>query len=148
MFFYNKGGVRVFVLIYVDDIIVAGSTQKATTALLSDLKQDFALKDLRDLHYFLGIEVNKVDDSLLLTQEKYASDLLKRAGMFNCKTVSTPLSTIEKLSAYNGSILGVNDATKYRSIVGALQYLTLTRPDISFAVNKVCQFLHSPTVQH
>ena len=64
-----------------------------------------------------------------MTQEKYASDLLKRAGMIACKPVSTPLSTIEKLSAYNGSELGINDATKYRSIVGALQYLTLTRPD-------------------
>jgi Reverse transcriptase (RNA-dependent DNA polymerase). len=62
-----------------DDIIVASSTQKVTDALLSDLKQDFALKDLGDLHYFLGIEVNKVSDGILLTQEKYASDLLKRA---------------------------------------------------------------------
>lgn len=127
LFFHSKGGVNMFVLIYVDDIIVASSTQKATDALLSDLKKDFALKDLGDLHYFLGIE--KVSDGILLTQEKYASDLLKRAGMIACKPVSTPLSTIEKLSAYNGSELGINDATKYRSIVGALQYLTLTRPD-------------------
>ncbi len=57
-------------------------------------------------------------------------------------------TTTEKLSAYTGNTLGVNDATQYRSIFGALQYLTLTRPDISFAVNKVYQFLHSPTVQH
>lgn len=68
--------------------------------------------------------------------------------MTNCKLVSTPLSTSEKLSIHEGSPLGVNDATQYRSIVGALQYLTLTRPDIAFAVNKICQFLHSPTTDH
>jgi hypothetical protein len=70
-----------FVLIYVDDIIVASSVPSATTALLSDLNKEFALKDLGDLHYFLGIEVNKVSDGIVLSQEKYASDILKRVGM-------------------------------------------------------------------
>lgn len=65
-----------------------------------------------------------------------------------CKPVATPLSVIEKLSAYVGDPLGPEDATKYRSIVGALQYLKLTRPDISFSVNKVCQYLHAPTTLH
>lgn len=65
--------------------------------------------------------------------------------MNKCKAIDTPLSSIEKLSVTEGDPLGVEDATKYRSIVGALQYLTLTRPDISFSVNKVCQFLHAPT---
>lgn len=68
--------------------------------------------------------------------------------MEDCKPVSTPLSTSEKLSINEGTVLGENDATHYRSIVGALQYLTLTRPDISFSVNKVCQFLHTPTTVH
>jgi histone deacetylase 1/2 len=68
--------------------------------------------------------------------------------MSGCKPVSTPLSTSEKLSAFEGTLLGPNDATRYRSIVGALQYLTLTRPDIAFSVNKVCQFLHAPTEIH
>jgi histone deacetylase 1/2 len=85
---------------------------------------------------------------MLLTQEKYASDLLKRVNMASCKPVSMPLSTSEKLSAYEGSLLESKDARNYRSIVGALQYLTLTRPDISFYVNKVCQFLHAPTYVH
>ena len=75
LFFYNRGDVVIFVLKYVDDIIVASSTQEATSALLQDLKQDFALKDLGDLHYFLGIEVNKVHDGIVLTQKKYASDI-------------------------------------------------------------------------
>jgi len=73
-----------FVLVYVDDIIVASSTEQATSALLRDLKEQFALKDLGELHYFLGIEVHKTNGGILLTQEKYASDLLKRVGMADC----------------------------------------------------------------
>nr|ABA98728.2 retrotransposon protein, putative, Ty1-copia subclass [Oryza sativa Japonica Group] len=76
----SKGDVTVFVLIYVDDIIIASSTEGAVTALLTDLRQEFALKDLGNLHYFLGIEVSTVDDGILLKQEKYATDLLKKAG--------------------------------------------------------------------
>lgn len=68
--------------------------------------------------------------------------------MADCKSVSTPLSTSEKLSLHEGSLLGPNDASQYKSIVGALQYLTLTQPDIAFSVNKVCQFLHAPTTIH
>ncbi|BAB90546.1 putative rice retrotransposon retrofit gag/pol polyprotein [Oryza sativa Japonica Group] len=148
LFFLNKGGIIMFVLVYVDDIIVASSTEKATTALLKDLNKEFTLKDLGDLHYFLGIEVTKVSNGVILTQEKYANDMLKRVNMSNCKPVSTPLSVSEKLTLYEGSPLGPNDATQYRSIVGALQYLTLTRPDIAYSVNKVCQFLHAPTTSH
>lgn len=135
-------------LVYVDDIIVASSSQDVVSALLEDLKTDFALKDLGPLHYFLGIEVQKVDNGIHLSQRKYASDVLSRVGMINCKPTTTPLSTSEKLSLHNGEPLGPEDSTWYRSIVGALQYLTLTRPDLSFAVNKVCQYLHSPTTDH
>ena len=144
----KAGKYCIFVLVYVDDIIVASSSSAATDALLKDLQRDFALKDLGDLHYFLRIEVKRVSDGLILSQEKYATDILKRSGMHNAKPVDTPLSTSEKLRLTDGSPLGPDDSTKYRSLVGALQYLTLTRPDISFAVNKVCQFLHAPTTVH
>jgi histone deacetylase 1/2 len=135
-------------IVYVDDIIVASSSQKVTNALLKDLEKEFALKDLGDLHYFLGIEVKKIGDGLKLSQERYAADVIQRAGMSKCKAINTPLSLVEKLSATEGQALGVEDATRYKSIVGALQYLTLTRLDISFYVNKVCQFLHAPTTIH
>jgi homoserine trans-succinylase len=68
--------------------------------------------------------------------------------MIQCKPGTTPLSTSEKLSAAKGKPLGPIDTTHYRSIVGALQYLTLTRPDLSFVVNKMCQYLHAPTEDH
>jgi hypothetical protein len=94
----------VFLLVYVDDIIIASSSEQATKALLQDLQKEFALKDLGDLHYFLGIEVTKIKNGLLLTQEKYASDLLQRVGMSNCKPVATPLSTSEN-SLHEGTLL-------------------------------------------
>jgi histone deacetylase 1/2 len=148
LFYYNQGGYIMFVLVYVDDIIVASSSQQATEALLKDLQQDFALKDLGDLHYFLGIEVKKTQDGLVMSQERYAANVLSRSGMDKAKAVDTPLSESEKLSIVDGVPLGPDDSTRYRSPVGALQYLTLTRPDIAFAVNKVCQYLHAPTTVH
>jgi histone deacetylase 1/2 len=84
------------VLVYVDDIIVTSSSNKAISALLQDLSSDFALKDLGDLHFFLGIEVKKINQGIILTQEKYDSDLLNRVGLKGCKTLPTPLSTSEK----------------------------------------------------
>jgi histone deacetylase 1/2 len=124
---------------------VISSSQTTTNALLQDLQHEFALKDLGDLHYFLGIEVKRTQEGLVISQQKYASDILVWVGMKNCKVVDTPLSTSEKLSLTDGDPVGAEDSTKYRSMVGALQYLTFTRPDICFAMNKVCQFLHAPT---
>jgi len=106
----------------VDDIIVASSSQEATEALLRDLQKDFALKDLGDLHFFLGIEVKKVSDGLVLSQGRYVTDVLKRSRMDNAKPVDTPLPTSEKLSLTAGDPLGPEDATHYRSLVGALQF--------------------------
>jgi hypothetical protein len=147
-FFLRNKSVTIYVLVYVDDIIVVSSSQSATAALLHNLEQDFALKDLRDLHYFLGIEVTKIKDGILLSQSKYAMDILQCAGMSKCKPVATPLSSSEKLCAQGGDALGLADATAYRSIVGGLQYLTLTHPDLIFSVNKVCQYLHAPNTLH
>jgi histone deacetylase 1/2 len=148
LFLFNNSGITIFVLVYVDDIIVTSSSSYAITALLRDLNENFAIKDLGDLHFFLGIEVKKVNDKLLLTQEKYATDLLKKVRMEDCKSAPTPLSTSDQLSLTSGTPLGPDDCTQFRSIVGALQYLTLTRPDLAFSVNKVCQYLHAPTTEH
>jgi histone deacetylase 1/2 len=148
LFLFNKPGISIFVLVYVDDIIVTSSSDYAVTALVQDLNKNFAIKDLGDLHFFLGIEVKKMPHGLLLTQEKYATDLLDKVGMHSCKSAPTPLSSSEQLSLTDGTPLGSEDNTQFRSIVGALQYLTLTCPDLSFSVNKVCQYLHTPTTEH
>jgi hypothetical protein len=91
-----------FILVYIDDIIVVGSSSLAVDALLCDLSADFALKDLGPLHYFLGIQVTCTADGLYLSQEKYATDLLRRARMIDCKPTVTPLSTTKKLSVLVG----------------------------------------------
>jgi hypothetical protein len=126
LFFFHNQDITMYVLVYVEDIIVVSSSPLATTSLLKNLESDFALKDLDDLHYFLGIEVSKISGGILLSQSKYAMDILKKAIMVSCKPVSTVLSTSKKLSAHTGDVLGLNDATHYRSIVGGLHYLTLT----------------------
>jgi hypothetical protein len=148
LFYLNTSKLVMFILVYVDDIIVVSSKPYATLALLNKLKDEFALKDLGNLHYFLEIEVSKINDDILLTQEKYAKDVLRRAGMMLCKPCATPMLASEKLIIRRGTPLGQKEATHYRSIVGALQYLTLTRLDISFTVNKVYQYLHAPPEHH
>lgn len=148
LFFFRRGDVTIYFLVYVDDIIVVSSSDKAVSTLLQDLRSDFALKDLGKLHYFLGIEVTSISEGLILSQKKYANELLNRAGLKECKPVNTPLSISEKFSASSGKLLSDKDSTNYRSVVGGLQYLTLTRPDIAFAVNKARQYLHCPTTNH
>jgi hypothetical protein len=106
------------------------------------------LKDLGGLNYFLGIEVTHLVDGIVLSQAKYAIDILCRVGMLSCKPASTPLSTSDKLSAHDGDLLGPDDIKTYRSVVGAVQYLSHTRPDLSYAINKGCQYLKAPTTIH
>ena len=68
--------------------------------------------------------------------------------MLKCKPTTTPMSSTDKITAVDGELLSPADATEYRSIVGGLQYLTITRPDISYAVNRVCQYLQAPRDTH
>jgi hypothetical protein len=101
---------------------------------------------LGSLHYFLGIEVIPVKDGLLLSQQKYIRDLLNKTNMADAKPVSSPMSSSSALSTFTGDPM--EDLSLYRSTVGSLQYLSLTRPDLAFAVNRVCQFMHRPTKLH
>jgi histone deacetylase 1/2 len=137
-----------FLLVYVDDIIVVSSMPAACDRLIHQLRDSFALKDLGSLHFFLGIEVQKSAGGILMSQRKYASELLQRTGLVHCGPISTPMASSDRLSATDGNLLSAEDSTRYRSVVGGLQYLTMTRPDLSFAVNKVCQYLHAPRCTH
>jgi hypothetical protein len=132
----------------VDDIIIIGSSTSVVSHLIAQLRDDFAVKDLGPLSYFLGIQVSHTSKGLFLSQKKYISDLLTRTNMMHSKGVSTPMLPKEKLSLHGGTPLSPDDTTRYRSVVGSLQYLSHTRPDISFSVNRVCQFLSNPTTEH
>jgi histone deacetylase 1/2 len=134
----RRPDITMYLLVYVDDIIVVSSSHSAVGRLVHGLQSEFAVKDLGSLRFFLGIEVSDVSQGLALTQKKYALDILRRAGMLECKSASTPMIVTDCLSAADGDLLTSDEATTYRSIVGGLQYLLVTRPDISFAVNKVC----------
>jgi hypothetical protein len=148
LFVFHSGALTIYMLVYVDDIVIVSSSTLATQRLLQQLSASFPVKDLGPLNYFLGIKVASNSGGMLLTQHKYAQDILRRVHMENCKPVATPLCVTEHLSRDSGVHLSDKDALVYRSTVGALQYLTLTRPDLSFAVNKVCQFLSKPTDVH
>ncbi|XP_062217755.1 uncharacterized mitochondrial protein AtMg00810-like [Phragmites australis] len=102
--------------------------------------------DLGDLHYFLGISVSRSPSGLFPSQRQYAADLLQRAGMAECHSTTTPVDTQAKLSATAGD--PVKDLTEYQSLAGALQYLTLTRSDIAYAVQQVCLYMHAPHEPH
>ena len=104
------------------------------------------MKDLSQLYHFLGVTVEPRLSGLLLHQRQYAIDILKRAGMTNCKPCSTHVDTQAKLSADLGD--PVADPTVYRSLGGALQYLTFTRPDLTYDVQQVCLHMHDPWESH
>ena len=148
LFIFSREGVQIYMLVYVDDIVIAGSTPEAVDRLVRSLSDCFPIKDLGKLEYFLGLEASYNSWGMTLTQRKYALDLLHRVNMENCNATTTPLSTSERLARDTGTPLGADDSFRYHSVVCGLQYLTLTRPDISFAVNKVCQFLSQPTDVH
>lgn len=114
--------------------------------MITNLSKAFSLKDVGVLNYFLGIEVVPMNTGLFMNQGKYIRKLLSKPKMQYARSCSTPMTSGTKLSGHRGD--QVLDAQLYRSIVGGLQYLTVTRPEISFSVNKVCQFMHSPLQSH
>lgn len=113
---------------------------------MTSLGARFSLKDLGLLNYFLGVEAVFTTDGLYLSQTKYIRDLLDKFHLAGVKDAATPMSSATRLVLDDGS--PPTDATQYRSLIGALQYLQLTRPDIAFAVNKLAQFMHAPTQSH
>ena len=104
------------------------------------------MKDLGTLNYFLRLEVTSSSDRYYLSQAKYASDLLSKAGIIDNKTVTTLLEYNAKLTLLDGE--PILDATRYRQLVGSLIYLTVTRPDISHVVDKVSKFMDAPRFVH
>ena len=103
------------------------------------------MTDLGPLNYFLGISVTRDSSGLFLSQKKYAIEVLERAHMVNCNPSRTPVDTESKLGDDGDP---VSDPTLYRSLAGSLQYLTFTRPDISYAVQQVCLHMHDPREPH
>ena len=146
LFICSQGSNLCYFLVYVDDLVITGNNSILVAKIIKQLGDMFSLKDMGSLHFFLGIEVIPTQAGLFLSQYKYVRDLLANTSMSGAKYVSTPLSTTQSLQLIDGT--AAVDNFEFRRIISSLQYLSLTRPDISFAVNKLSQFMHKPTTNH
>ncbi|XP_019157555.1 PREDICTED: uncharacterized protein LOC109154145 [Ipomoea nil] len=122
-----------------------GSDLASVDGLVAKMGYEFKIRDMGAPSFFLGIETIPVKDGLLLSQQRYMTDILKRAGMVECKPLVTPVSLTR---VGTDPPVPYADPTQYRSLAGALQYLTVIRPDLSYAVNRLCQHMHAPTTEH
>lgn len=133
-------------LVYVDDILIAGPNINLIAQFKKDLSSHFKLRDLGLLKYFLGIEIAGSTDGICISQRKYTLQLLENTGLLACKPVSIPMDPRINLTSYEASPLA--DASLYRRLVGQLLYLTTTRPDITFVVHRLSQFIAEPHQIH
>ncbi|GKV09777.1 hypothetical protein SLEP1_g21225 [Rubroshorea leprosula] len=145
LFIYHHGSDCLYFLVYVDDIIVTGNNPKLVDSLIKLMRHTVSIKDLGSLNYFLGVNAIFTPASLFLSQAQYIRDLLDKFGMAEAKSVSSPVATAA-LQLHQG--LKLLDPSLYRCLVGSLQYLNLTWSDITFAVNRLSQFLHAPSNVH
>lgn len=125
----------IYVLVYVDDIIVTCFDVSLIPDFISSLNSHFPVKDLGALNFFLSIQLTRTPSGLFLSQSKYISYMLQCTNMHNSKPVTTPMSILDQLTILGGCAF--DDPQLYCSVVGSLQYLVFSRPDISFAINKV-----------
>jgi histone deacetylase 1/2 len=146
LFYRTQGSDILLLLIYVDDILLTGSSSSQITKLIAHLSAVFHMKNLGDIHYFLGLQIARDESTFTVTQTRYLLSLLQKFGLDGAKPVSTPLASGASMSATDGVPLA--DPSHYRCLVGSLQYLTLTRPDISFTVHHVCRFMQAPHDTH
>ena len=136
--------------VYVDDILLAGKSQQRIAQVKSDLGKRFQLKDMGELHYFLGVSVKQSYETgkIWIGQPAYTRAVIKKFGLEHCKPVTTPVTPGTKLLKATEHSEMV-DETLYQSAVGSLLYLSgWTRPDISFSVSNVARFCSCPTKEH
>lgn len=150
LFVKNENNHFIGLLVYVDYIVVTGSNLEEVNKVKEFLKTNFQIKDLGELKYFLGIEVLRNENGICLSQRKYCRDLLADYGLLACKPSQTPIESklviSDKPISKKDKLL--KNITEYQKSLGKLIYLTHTRPDISYAVHSLSQFMHSPLESH
>lgn len=135
-----------FLVVYADDIILTGDDEVEISALKAYLDDTFRIKDLGEARYFLGMEILPVAEGLILTQRKFAKEVLEEFLDPNATSVICPLDCTQRLAADQGDFFDNPDL--HRRIVGKLNFLTSTRPDLAFTVQHLSQFMQQPRVQH
>ena len=133
-------------VVYVDDILITGLDQAEISHVKHHLNQCFGIKDLGQLHYFLGLEVSYIPEGVVLSQKKFTIEFLKDSGLKNPKPAATPLPLNCKLQSDEGEPLP--DPTYYRAMIGKLNFVTNTRPDLSFTAQTLSQFMQKPRTSH
>eukprot|EP00268_Persea_americana_P063544 TRINITY_DN82513_c0_g1_i1.p1 TRINITY_DN82513_c0_g1~~TRINITY_DN82513_c0_g1_i1.p1 ORF type:complete len:453 (-),score=74.75 TRINITY_DN82513_c0_g1_i1:7-1176(-) len=146
LFLKKKKGKIPALIVYVDDMVVTGNDHEERKALQSYLSKEFEMKDLGHLRYFLGIEVSRSNKGILLSQRKYALDLLQETGMSACQPADTPIEEGMKLCIEANQV--PVDKRRYQRLVGRLMYLAHTRPNLAYALSIVSQYMHNPGEQH
>nr|GEZ27946.1 ribonuclease H-like domain-containing protein [Tanacetum cinerariifolium] len=145
LFVYHCGYDIAYLLIYVDDIILTASSNALLQRIIDTLHGEFAMTDLGSLNYFLGISAQQTASGLFLSQSKFVEEILEKAHMQKCNPCRTPMDTESKIGPEGAPVA---DLTLYCSLAGALQYLTFTRPDLSYVVQQVCLYMHDPREPH
>ncbi|XP_044475716.1 uncharacterized mitochondrial protein AtMg00810-like [Mangifera indica] len=134
------------VSLYVDDLLVTEGDLSIISKFKENMQCEFEMANLGVMTYFLGIEFNQFKDGIFISQSKYASDLLEKFNMQNCKTVTIPLVANEKYKDKESN--DFVEVTSYRSLIGSLLYLSSTRPDIMFSTSLLSRFMQSPKLIH
>ncbi|CAM8966405.1 unnamed protein product [Rhodiola kirilowii] len=146
LFTYTRSGQFLALLVYVDDIVLTGTSNDLIVEVKQFIDSQFRVKDLGLLKYFLGIEVARSPKGIFINQRKYALDLLLDTGLIGCKPSVIPMDT--KIQLALSKTAPVEDVSSYRRLVGQLIYLTVTRLDLAFSVHIISQFMHAPTIEH
>ena len=132
--------------VYVDDLIIVGSSKDDILSFKQQMKKLFEMSDLGLLSYYLGIEVKQDVDGIRLSQSSYAAKLLAKLGMMDCNPCHVPMEPKTKLSKVSNCTSV--DSTLYKSIIGSLRYLVNTRPDLSYSVGVMSRYMEAPTMVH
>ncbi|GJR99924.1 uncharacterized mitochondrial protein-like protein [Tanacetum coccineum] len=146
LFTITYNGTITSLLVYVDDILLISKDNNFIKEIKTKLHDKFSIKDIGPLHYYLGIEFIRNLTGLAMTQRKYALELPEYVEVLDIKPITTPMDTIIKLNDSDGYLLP--GPSTYRTLVGKLLCLTITRPDLSFAAQILSQYSHSPRSSH
>lgn len=141
-------------LVYVDDIVIAGPSPNVIQDLKDLLHMQFKLKDLGDLKFFLGLGIAKSSRGIVLSQKHYTLHLLEDTGFLRYKPVSIPMDTKLELNNHDGALLPdpsqyrLTNPSQYISRIDRLLYRTLSQPNITFVVHKLSQYMSQPRSSH